>query len=231
MTVLDYTFRFVLEFLARHPGATTERWSWLYQYKYLCTLWQSGLWWVLTNQRPGILTSDQSEAAVDDVVLVTSWQHQVRGAPFSWVATVANTNIVYIRIDQQVWSNINVFTKLELELLSRHPSIMPEHFYVLRMTGMTSCKLWWFWLRILDSRHLLELAGQCSGWAGLGSSQVVQLLLLSVPQPVPAAGALQSGERRRANTDNIVTIPQLPLGAGPKTHIQTHVILLKGAKS
>lgn len=198
MTVLDYTFRFVLEFLARHPGATTERWSWLYQYKYLCTLWQSGLWRVLTNLRPGILTSDQWEAAVDDVVLVTSWQHQVWGAPFSWVATVANTNIVYIRIDQQVWSNINVFTKLELELLSRHPSIMPEHFYVLRMTGMTSCKLWWFWLRILDSRHLLELAGQWLGRAGFitGGST------LAVVSPSARASSRGSPVRREEESQH-----------------------------
>ena len=63
MTVLDYTFWFVLEFLARYSGATPAGWSWLYQYKYLCTLWQSGPWqwssgpirgqcfWHLTNEK------------------------------------------------------------------------------------------------------------------------------------------------------------------------------------
>ena len=94
MTVLDYTFWFVLEFLARYSGATPAGWSWLYQYKYLCTLWQSGRWQIM---------KDQSEASISDIWpmrssgwcgLVTSWQHQVWGAPLSRVATVAITKIL-----------------------------------------------------------------------------------------------------------------------------------------
>ena len=164
MTVLDYTFWFVLEFLARYSGATPAGWSWLYQYKYLCTLWQSGRWQIM---------KDQSEASISDIWpmrssgwcgLVTSWQHQVWGAPLSRVATVAITKILkqdhstsliqkqYLHKTKIYLQLGNVFFSLS-QILPKHQSVCISYIVCdITYDGRS-------WCIILASRHLLELAG------------------------------------------------------------------------
>ena len=61
MTVLDYTFWFVLEFLARYSGATPAGWRAGYTNINICVHYDSqdrGSQ-KMTNQRPVIVTSDQ----------------------------------------------------------------------------------------------------------------------------------------------------------------------------
>ena len=61
MTVLDYTFWFVLEFLARYSGATPAGWRAGYTNINICVHYdsQDRASQKMTNQRPVFVTSDQ----------------------------------------------------------------------------------------------------------------------------------------------------------------------------